>query len=136
MIDPLVKIYDLRMQKALPPHSFPGAAFIRMHPKMTAAAIIASNNGQFENADVMNPSSIQLYHANIQTYLTAMDLSPTGDVLAMMDGEGILQLWTRSGKSNFTDLAAPIEWPEPVPQITTRILDDTWVFLSTVFGLF
>ena len=30
IVDPLVKVYDLRMQKALPPVSYPGASFIRM----------------------------------------------------------------------------------------------------------
>lgn len=120
------------MMKALPPHSFPGASFIRMHPKMTASAIIASSTGQFENADIMNPGAVQLYHVNIQTYLTALDLSPTGDVLAMMDAEGHLQLWSRPGKANFTDLATPIDWPEPPMKSTTIITDDTYVVAAVV----
>ncbi|TGZ84439.1 hypothetical protein EX30DRAFT_356743 [Ascodesmis nigricans] len=123
LTDPLVKIYDLRMMKALPPHSFPGATFIRMHPKMTASAIIASSAGAFQTADIMNPSAIQVYHANTHTFLTALDLSPTGDVLAMMDADGHLQLWSRSGKTNFTDLAAQVDWPDPYMPKNTGMFD-------------
>lgn len=125
MVDPLVKIYDLRMQKALPPVSFPGAAFLRMHPKMTAAAIIASSAGSFQVADVMNPGACRVYHANIQTYITAMDLSPTGDFLAMADAEGIVQIWSAPGKKQFTDVGAPIDWPEPPVRSTATIDDNT-----------
>lgn len=124
-MEPLVKIYDLRMQKALPPVAFPAASFLRMHPKMTAAAIICSTSGAFQIADVMNPGACRLYHANIQTYITAMDLSPTGDFIAMADAEGMLQIWSSPGKKNFTDVGAPIDWPEPPVRSTVAIGEET-----------
>lgn len=126
-MDPLVKVFDLRMQKALPPVSFPGASFIRMHPKMSAAAIIGSNNGQFQIVDVMNPGAMKIYNATVSSYITALELSPTGDILALMDAEGILQMWSSLGKRNFTEFGNLVEWPEPPSRPTVTITDNTYV---------
>jgi PAB-dependent poly(A)-specific ribonuclease subunit 2 len=127
IMDPLVKLFDLRMQKALPPVSFPAASFIRMHPKMTAAAIIGSNTGQFQVVDVLNPGAMKIYNATVNSYITAMDLSPSGDVLTIMDAEGVLQVWSSMGKRNFTEFGNPVEWPDPPTRPAVRIDNDTCV---------
>lgn len=127
IVDPLVKVFDLRMQKALPPVSFPGASFIQMHPKMTAAAIIGSNTGQFQIVDVMNPGAMKIYNASTSSYVSAMQLSPTGDVLALLDAEGVLQMWSSMGKRNFTEFGNPVKWPEPPARSTVSITDSTYV---------
>lgn len=125
IVDPLVKLYDLRMQKALPPISFPGASFIRMHPKMTAVALIGTNSGQFQAVDVTSPITTKIYNANVSTFVSAMELAPSGDVLAMLDAEGVLQLWSTLGNTKFTEFAAPIEWPEPPVRPNVTIIDNT-----------
>lgn len=127
-LDTLVKVYDLRMHKALPPIGFPsGAAFVRMHPKLTAAAIVASQAGQIQIIDIMNPAAMKLYHANVTSYITAMELAPSGDALALMDADGFLQLWGSPEKLRFTELMNPVEWPEPPTIPTVTINGDTSV---------
>lgn len=125
IVDPLVKVYDLRMQKALPPISFPGANFIRMHPKMSAAAIIGSSAGQFQLVDVMNPGATKIYAATTSSYIKSLELSPSGDVLALMDAEGVLQLWSSMGKRNFTEFGNVVDWPEPPVRAAVHIGDTT-----------
>ena len=120
------------MQKALPPVSFPAASFIQMHPKMTAAAIIGSSSGQFQVVDVMNTSAMKIYNASVNTYVTAMDLSPSGDVLSIMDAEGVVQMWSSMGKRNFTEFGNPVEWPDPPTRPVVSIGENTLVSLASV----
>lgn len=116
------------MNRALPPLGFPaGAAFVRMHPKMSASAIIASQAGQFQVIDINNPAALRLYHANVTTYVTAMELAPSGDALALMDADGYLQLWGSPEKMRFTELMNPVEWFEEPPRPGVAISDDTSV---------
>lgn len=118
------------MNRALPPIGFPaGAAFVRMHPKMSASAIIASQAGQFQVIDINNPAALRLYHANVTTYVTAMELAPSGDALALMDADGYLQLWGSPEKMRFTELMNPVEWFEEPPRPGVAINDDTSVVL-------
>ncbi|KAL7275645.1 poly(A)-specific ribonuclease [Rhizina undulata] len=125
-LDPFVKVYDLRMYRALPPIGFPsGAAFVRMHPKLTSAAIIASQAGQFQVIDITNPAMMKLYHANVASYLTALELAPSGDALALTDAEGYLQLWGPPDRLRFTEFANPVEYPEPPMVSTVSVKDDT-----------
>lgn len=121
------------MNRALPPLGFPaGAAFVRMHPKMSASAIIASQAGQFQIIDINNPATLRLYHANVTSYVTAMELAPSGDALALMDADGYIQLWGAPDKMEFTELMNPVEWYEDPPRTGVTINDDTFVvsFLS------
>ncbi|PUU76126.1 ubiquitin carboxyl-terminal hydrolase-domain-containing protein [Tuber borchii] len=125
-LDTLVKVYDLRTNRALAPVGFPsGAAFARMHPKLSAAAIVASQAGQIQVVDIENPAAIKLYHANVTSYITAMELAPSGDALALMDADGYLQLWGCPDKLRFTELMNPVEWPEPPILPNVAIRDDT-----------
>jgi PAB-dependent poly(A)-specific ribonuclease subunit 2 len=135
MVDPLVRLFDLRMQRALPPVSFPGAAYIKMHPKMSAAAIIGSTTGQFQVVDVMNPAAMKIYNATVGSYISNLELAPTGDVLAMVDSEGMLQLWSSMGKTNFTEFGVPIDWPEQHTRPNVALRDDTYVSLRSVLVL-
>ena len=64
MLDPLANVYDLRMLRPLPPIPFhAGAAFVRMHPKMSTTSIVASQNGQLQVVDLMNPNTVNLRQA-------------------------------------------------------------------------
>lgn len=119
------------MNRALPPIGFPsGAAFVRMHPKMSASAIIASQAGQFQIIDIMNPAAMKLYHANVSSYITAMELAPSGDALALTDADGYLQLWGPPDKMRFTELMNPVEWPEPHALPNMVMNDDTYAVSS------
>lgn len=117
-LDPLVNVYDLRTYRPLPPIPFhAGAQFVRMHPKMSNTAMIFGQNGQFHMVDISNPPTVNLHHANITSYLTCVDLAPSGDAVAFADGDGMLQLWGSPEKIRFTDLSNPVEWPDVWPSM-------------------
>jgi len=66
IIDPLVKVYDMRNMRSLAPIPFPnGPSFLKMHPKLSATVCIASQTGQFQLCDVGNLSTgIQFYQVS------------------------------------------------------------------------
>ena len=60
--DPLVKIYDLRNMKALPPIPFSaGPAFINRFPNRPSTLAITSNQGLVQIVDTTNPTSNEFY---------------------------------------------------------------------------
>ncbi|KAF3936725.1 hypothetical protein ABW19_dt0201357 [Dactylella cylindrospora] len=121
VLDPLVNIYDLRTFRSLPPVPFPaGAAFCRMHPKMSTTGIVASQTGQFQIIDIANPNVVNLRQANVSNYISSLELATSGDALALADADAILQLWGKPDKIRFTELSNPLEWasvPSQLPSI-------------------
>lgn len=111
-----------------------------MHPKLSGTAIIANRQGKVDIVDVNNPGATKSFQTshythtahtahNQGTVLTQIELSPSGDVLAMMDSDGVLQMWSAFGKRNFTEFGAPVEWPEPPTRPSIVMTDTTYVTL-------
>lgn len=128
----MVNVFDLRNFRSLPPIPFhAGAAFVRMHPKMSTTGIIVSQSGQFHVVDIANHNAVSLRHANTAQYITCTDLAPSGESLAFVDAEYTVQLWGSPDKVRFTDVATPVEWPDvPVPPPTVEWADDTFVYFA------
>ncbi|KAI5807921.1 PAB-dependent poly(A)-specific ribonuclease subunit PAN2 [Peziza echinospora] len=126
-LDPIVNVFDLRMHRSLPPIPFhAGAAFVRMHPKMSTTGIIVSQTGQFHVVDIANHNAVTLNHANTAQYLTCTDLAPSGEALVFVDAENTAQLWGSPDRIRFTDVATPVEWPDvPAPPPQIEWSDDT-----------
>lgn len=56
--DPLVKMYDIRTMKPLPPVPFPaGPAFINVLPKRSSTIVVTSNQGLINIVDTSNPTN-------------------------------------------------------------------------------
>ena len=121
MQDPLANVYDLRMIRPLPPIPFhAGAAFVRMHPKMYSTSFVASQTGQLQVVDLMNPNAVNLRQANVSSYLTGLELAPSGEALALADADCTIHLWGSPEKMHFTEFSNPVEWPDiplPLPPI-------------------
>ncbi|ANB14502.1 Pan2p [Sugiyamaella lignohabitans] len=132
--DPLVNCYDLRAMKPLPPIPFPaGAAYIKIHPKMSTCCIIASQSGQLQFADSANPTSVFIHQAAITSPLTSLELSPSGDYLSLTDEEGYIHLWsnTVNPSASFSEFSAPLDFPTSQdPPLHFGVDDD--VSLATV----
>ena len=64
--DPLVKVYDLRTMRALPPiPSSSGPAFIHALPKRSSSIAVASAQGLINVVDAANPSKVgEFYQAS------------------------------------------------------------------------
>lgn len=112
VLDPLINVYDLRAGKSLPPIPFPaGAGFVRLHPKLSTCVIIASQNGQIQILDYANPANVYLHQADLSGQLVGMEVSPSGDFMALLDGS-FIQLWNNVNTgSSFLEFANPTEYP-------------------------
>nr|XP_019008893.1 PAB-dependent poly(A)-specific ribonuclease subunit PAN2 [Kwoniella pini CBS 10737]OCF47674.1 PAB-dependent poly(A)-specific ribonuclease subunit PAN2 [Kwoniella pini CBS 10737] len=96
MPDPLVKIYDIRTLRPLPPISFPaGPAFALLHPTDPSKLVISSQQGMLQSVDMSGGSAASTFQQlDVNSYVTSMALSPRGDYLAFGDADGHLHLWT------------------------------------------
>lgn len=133
--DPLVRLYDTRTLRALPPISFSaGPAFVNLNPSDPSKLVIASQSGMLQVADT-SAGTNEFQQLDVNSYITSMALSPRGDYLVFGDGDGQLHLWTQHDTSEGAALDAngnldlpPFngyegikpEWPDPVeppPQV-------------------
>jgi PAB-dependent poly(A)-specific ribonuclease subunit 2 len=119
--DMQARVFDLRMLRSLASIPFPaGAAYVRMHPKMTTNCIIGSQSGQLQVVDLMNPnnSTVTIHQADtISGHILGMELASSGDALVLSDADGSIHLWGSPGKVQFNELASPIEWPDEPSQL-------------------
>lgn len=142
ILDPLVNVFDLRAGKSLPPLAFPaGAAFVKLHPKLSTCAFVASHTGQIQILDFANPTSAQvrLHQASLGStgILSGFSVSPSGKFFSLADGPEI-QLWNNRNDDNgsFNEFAAPIEFPvDPeayISQPSYIDIDDESIPLSSI----
>ncbi|WVR04297.1 PAB-dependent poly(A)-specific ribonuclease subunit PAN2 [Kwoniella sp. DSM 27419] len=135
--DPLVRIYDVRTLRPLPPISFPaGPAFVLLHPSDSSKVIISSQQGMLQTVDMTVGSAGSTFQQlDVNSYVTSMSLSSRGDYLAFGDADGQLHLWTThdTGETAQVDESGQMilppfngyegvkpEWPdapEPLPPI-------------------
>lgn len=115
IVDPLANVYDLKSFSSLPPLPFhAGAAYVRLHPKLQTTSFVASQTGQMQVVDLMNPNSVDLRQANLQ-YMLGIEVSPSGDALAIIDAEASIHLWGSRSKVQFSKRRQETEFGEPQP---------------------
>jgi PAB-dependent poly(A)-specific ribonuclease subunit 2 len=115
MHDPLANVFDLKTLTPLPPIPFqPGAAFVRMHPKMSTTSIVASQTGQLQVVDIMNPHTVNLKQAHIydNNYLTGMELAPSGEALALASSMCQIHLWGSPSRLKFAEFSNTMIFPD------------------------
>ncbi|KAH7135765.1 PAB-dependent poly(A)-specific ribonuclease subunit PAN2 [Dendryphion nanum] len=133
MLDPFANVFSLKTLKQLPPIPFhTGAAFVRMHPRMSTTSIIASQNGQIQVIDIMNSDSTNLRQLNLyESYLTGFEVAPSGEAFALSDTSFNMRLWGSPNKVHFPEYSNPTEFADsPLPPPTMDWSLDTP--LSTV----
>jgi PAB-dependent poly(A)-specific ribonuclease subunit 2 len=127
IVDPLANVYDLKTLTPLPPIPFhAGAAYVRMHPKLHTTSFVASQTGQLQVVDLMNPNAVNLRQANVSLML-GIDLSASGEALAINDAECSIHLWGSPTKVHFNEMSKetefadvptrppPMDWSPDVP---------------------
>ncbi|KAF1965711.1 PAB-dependent poly(A)-specific ribonuclease subunit PAN2 [Bimuria novae-zelandiae CBS 107.79] len=116
MLDPFTHVFSLKTLKQLPPIPFhTGAAFVRMHPRMSTTAIIASQTGQMQVIDLMNPDSANLRQLNMyDTYLSGLEMAPSGEAFVLSDSNAHLHLWGSPSKVCFPEYSNPTEFADAV----------------------
>lgn len=116
IVDPLANVYDLKTLLPLPPIPFhAGAAYVRMHPKLHTTSFVASQTGQLQVVDLMNPNAINLRQANV-SFVLGIDLSPSGEALAINDAECSIHLWGSPAKIHFNEMSKEVEMPDVTPR--------------------
>ncbi|KAG6878680.1 hypothetical protein C0993_011495 [Termitomyces sp. T159_Od127] len=122
--DPLVKIYDLRTMRSLPPIAFSsGPAFIHVLPKRASTIMIVSNQGLVNTVDVLNPAAAsEFYQLDLASYVTSCSVSATAAYLAFGDADGAIHILSQA-----EDIAGvpfngfdgqPIDWADAPAELT------------------
>ncbi|KAF5379932.1 hypothetical protein D9757_007171 [Collybiopsis confluens] len=126
--DPLVKVYDLRTMRALPPISFPaGPAFINLIPNRSSTIAVTSTQGNITVVDASNLGALSNNFCQIDdltSFVTAVAISPTGAYLACGDADGIIHMKSQVEGDEMVPLngfeGRPVEWanpPDPLPEL-------------------
>lgn len=122
-LERLVRVYDLKNQKSVAPVTFgQGAAFVRMHPKLSSTCVVVSQMGAIQSIDVQNPDiPIMKFAQTFDAQLTGLELMPSGKGFALIDTHCQITLWGSASKMRFTEFSQHTEFPDsPEP---TKHLD-------------
>lgn len=120
VLDPFLNVFDIKKMSSTPPIPFPaGAAFVRMHPRMSTTSIVISQQGQMHVLDLVNPNTSNVRQANVLSFLSMFDIAPSGEALALADVDGHIHLWGSPSKVHFVDYPSPTPFADPVeiPQV-------------------
>ncbi|PBP25759.1 putative PAB-dependent poly(A)-specific ribonuclease subunit PAN2 [Diplocarpon rosae] len=114
ILDVMVNVFDLKNMIASSPVPFPaGAAYLRMHPRMSTTVIVVSQHGQIHIVDLMNPNSSKIKQVSTMAYISMIDIAPSGEALALADAECNIHLWGSPSRMRFSDVSNPVEFAEP-----------------------
>jgi len=113
-LERLVRVYDLKNHKSASPIPFQqGAAFVRLHPKLSSTCIVLSQSGAINSIDVQNPDAPMMRFAQtFEAQMTGLELMPSGKGFAMTDSHCSIVLWGSQSKVQFTEYNKPIEFPD------------------------
>ncbi|KAK3699816.1 poly(A)-specific ribonuclease [Vermiconidia calcicola] len=117
-LERLVRVYDLKNQKSVAPVTFgQGAAFVRMHPKLSSTCIVVSQMGAIQSIDVQNPDVPMMRFAQtFDAQLTGLELMQSGKGFAVTDTHCQITLWGSPSKMQFTEYSQPTEFSDrPIP---------------------
>ncbi|KAI1387808.1 PAB-dependent poly(A)-specific ribonuclease subunit PAN2 [Hypoxylon trugodes] len=110
MPDPFVNVFDLKNMVSMSPIPFPaGAAYVRMHPRMSTTSIVMSQIGQMHVVDLMNPNTSNVRQANSLSYFSMIEIASSGEAVALADGDCFIHLWGSPNKIHFAEFPTPIE---------------------------
>ncbi|KAK5113219.1 hypothetical protein LTR62_003555 [Meristemomyces frigidus] len=117
-LERLVRVYDLKHLRPAAPISFAqGAAYVRMHPKLSSTCIVLSEHGAINSIDVLNQDAPVMRYANtFDAQLTGLQLMPSGKGFAMSDTHCQMVVWGSQAKLQYTEYSRPTEFPDPVLQ--------------------
>ena len=104
MPDPLAKVFDLKNLTPVAPIPFYlGAAYVRMHPRMTTTAVIAGRNGQVQFVDIKKHNIVKMSMVHlVDSYLTALEFASSSEAMALSDSSCCVQLWGSPAGIRFT----------------------------------
>lgn len=116
-LEQLVRVFDLKSQRPAPPMSFPpGAAYVRMHPKLSSTCMVVSQSGAIYSIDVLNPEVPTMrFAATYDAHLRGLEMMPSGNGFALLDTNAQLILWGSPSKTSFVEFGSPLALPDSTP---------------------
>lgn len=113
VLDVMVNVFDLKNMIASSPVPFPaGAAYLRMHPRMSTTVIVVSQHGQMHIVDLMNPNSSSIKQVSTMAYISKIEIAPSGEALVLADAECNIHLWGSPSRMRFGDVSIPVEFAD------------------------
>jgi PAB-dependent poly(A)-specific ribonuclease subunit 2 len=133
MVDPLVKVYDIRMAiRSLAPIPFPsGPVFLKMHPRLSTTVFIVSQSGQFQVCDVTNVAmglhtpAGQFYQIPTSSYVTSIDVSSSGETVAIGDASSFIFQYADRQDYSINAYSDPLDAPDQPHPRPNIIMDDS-----------
>eukprot|EP01135_Chromosphaera_perkinsii_P008462 Nk52_evm30s1360 gene=Nk52_evmTU30s1360 len=133
LLDPYVKIYDMRTMRVLELVQYPVGPFqCKFIPKYSGKLMIAAQSGILQVSDIGENGAVAgvepaVYHIDTQgEFLTSMDISSSSEVLFVGDTGSLLQEWTcvhDFGNVKLNQYSRDVIFPEPAepyPNISPR----------------
>lgn len=139
--DRFLKIYDVRMLRALSPVPVVGEPFLlRFLPAFSSQLAVISAMGQLQIVDAAAPaaSALQLFQVNNEGAMCmALEVSSSCQCLAVGDAGGYVHTFASNASALFNSFSRPTEFADPVESLPVSInMDDiTTPFTSIPFPL-
>ncbi|KRX44213.1 PAB-dependent poly(A)-specific ribonuclease subunit 2 [Trichinella murrelli] len=129
--DPFLVLHDLRTVSAIAPvNVLVQPSFLRFIPSDTDSVLVF---GEFQIVNIGNVSDDYIYKIETQgTHCTAVDVSPSGQVIALADESGCLHVFVNRAEPIFVENARPLLMPDPMDISIPIGFDDVDTPLSAV----
>lgn len=125
MLDSFVQVFNLKTMAQTNPIPFPhGAAFVRLHPRMSTTIIIVSSGGLLHVTDLANVDTSNLTQANVLSYLSMAEIAPSGEAMVLTDVECYAHIWGSKDRIHYAETSIPIEFAQPQEQLHAEWSDD------------
>ena len=137
MSDRFLKVYDVRMLRALSPLPVVGDPFLlRFIPAFSSQLAVISAIGQLQILDAAAPASsaLQLFQINSEGAMCmALEVSTSCQCLAVGDSSGYLHTFASNSSATFNPFSRPTEFADPVEPLAASIpVDDTSIPLTSI----
>ncbi|KAL1284711.1 PAN2-PAN3 deadenylation complex catalytic subunit [Trichinella pseudospiralis] len=109
-------------------------SFLRFIPSdMNSVLVVVSQFGDFQIVNIGSVSDDYIYKIETQgTHCTAVDVSPSGQVIALADESGCLHVFVDRAEPAFVENARPLLMPDPIEISIPIGFDDVDTPLSAV----
>lgn len=123
VIDNLVKVFDIRMNKLLTQiHFYPGASFVKFNPRVYNQVCLVSQGGFFQFKDIQNDSnngSLNQLRLSSGELIDSFDISSTGEIISFSDSSGMIHSWTFQDLYRVNNFSVETELPN-FPEYTDQ----------------
>ncbi|EGG21641.1 WD40-like domain-containing protein [Cavenderia fasciculata] len=129
--DPVVKVFDVKTLRNLPPIQFKRPYMVKFHPKFySSVAVISETSNQIQISDIQldqNPPSQQNFSIdNLYGCVQSFDMSSSGEIMAFGDTGSIIHQWAEKDNVRVNVHSYALEFGS-YPQFSKpKRMEDDW----------